>query len=488
MSIATSRETLQNFVNGEWIDSTSNETLPVFDPATGKVITQVPLSTAEEVRGAVAHAQAAFLSWRDVPVIERAQVMYRMQALLTKHKDEIARLVTRENGKLHDESMGEVRRGIEVVEYACAAPTLMQGRSLQDVSRGYDTVMHRFPLGVVAGISPFNFPAMIPLWMAPLALVCGNTFVHKPSERTPLTCNMLAELWVDAGLPSGVYNVVHGAKAVVDALLTDPDVRAVSFVGSQPVAAYVYATAAAAGKRVQALAGAKNFTVVAPDADMERATATVLSSAFGNAGERCLAGSAVIAIGTAAKDLVPRLIEGARAIRIGSGDDPVAVMGPVIRADHCERILRFIDQGVQEGATLALDGREGRSAEDSKDGYWLRPTIFTDVTPDMVIAREEIFGPVLSVLEAPTLDDAITMANRSRFGNAAVLCTTSGSVARTFQMKIDAGMVGVNVGVPAPVAWFPFAGWKQSFYGDLHATGEDAINFYTERKVVTSHW
>jgi malonate-semialdehyde dehydrogenase (acetylating)/methylmalonate-semialdehyde dehydrogenase len=289
-------------------------------------------------------------------------------------------------------------------------------------------------------------------------------------------------------LPSGVYNVVHGAKAVVDALLTDPEVRAVSFVGSQPVAAYIYATAAAAGKRVQALAGAKNFTVVAPDADMERAAATVLSSAFGNAGERCLAGSAVIAIGTAAKELVPRLIEGARAIRIGSGEDLEADMGPVIRADHCERVLGFIEQGVQEGATLALDGREGRSSEPEDGGYWLRPTIFTDVTPDMVIAREEIFGPVLSVLEAPTLDDAINMANGSRFGNAAVLCTTSGSVARTFQMKIEAGMVGVNVGVPAPVAWFPFAGWKQSFYGDLHATGEDAINFYTERKVVTSHW
>jgi malonate-semialdehyde dehydrogenase (acetylating) / methylmalonate-semialdehyde dehydrogenase len=488
MSIATSKETIQNFINGEWIDSQSTETLPVMDPASGKTMTQVPLSTEPEVRAAAAHAHEAFQSWRDVPIIERAQVMYRMQTLLNQHKDEIARSVTRENGKLHDEAMGEVRRGIEVVEFACAAPTLVQGRSLLDVSRGYDTIMHRFPLGVVAGISPFNFPAMIPLWMAPLALVCGNTFVHKPSERTPLTCNMLAEPWAEAGLPSGVYNVVHGAKTVVDALLSDPNVRAVSFVGSQPVAAYVYATAAANGKRVQALAGAKNYTVVAPDADMERAASTVLSSAFGNAGERCLAGSAVIAVGSAAKELVPRLIEGARAMRVGPGDDPTAEMGPVIRAEHCDRILHFIEQGVQEGATLALDGREGRADDEESGGYWLRPTIFTGVTPDMVVAREEIFGPVLSVLEAPTLEDAIVMANQSRFGNAAVLCTTSGSVARTFQMKIEAGMVGINVGVPAPVAWFPFAGWKQSFYGDLHATGEDAINFYTERKVVTSHW
>jgi malonate-semialdehyde dehydrogenase (acetylating) / methylmalonate-semialdehyde dehydrogenase len=485
MSIATSRDTIQNFVGGTWLDSATTETLPVMDPATGDAISQVPLSTAEEVRAATTRAQEAFLIWRDVPVIERAQVLYRLQALLTQHKDEIALSVTRENGKLHDEALGEVRRGIEVVEFACAAPTLLQGRSLQDVSRGYDTIMHRFPLGVVAGISPFNFPAMIPLWMAPLAIVSGNTFVHKPSERTPLTCNLLAEFWAEAGLPDGVYNVVHGAKTVVDALLSDPLVRAVSFVGSQPVASYVYTTAAANGKRVQALAGAKNYTVVAPDADMDRAAATVLSSAFGNAGERCLAGSAVITIGTAAKELLPRLIEGARAIHVGSGNDPNATMGPVIRADHCARIMQFIEQGVQEGATLALDGRESRTED---GGYWLRPSIFTGVTPQMTIAREEIFGPVLSVLEAPTLDDAIEMANKSRFGNAAVLCTTSGSVARTFQMKIEAGMVGVNVGVPAPVAWFPFAGWKQSFYGDLHATGEDAINFYTERKVVTSHW
>ncbi len=445
----------------------------------------MPLSTAEEVRAAAAHAHEAFQSWRDVPVTERAQVMYHMKALLDKHHDELAHSVTRENGKLHDEAWGEVRRGIEVVEFACAAPTLMQGRSLQDVSRGYDTVMYRFPLGVVAGISPFNFPAMIPLWMAPLAIVCGNTFIHKPSERTPLTGNLLAELWAEAGLPNGVFNVVHGAKAVVDAMLSDPDVRAVSFVGSQPVAAYVYATAAAHGKRVQALAGAKNFTVVAPDADMERATATVLSSAFGNAGERCLAGSVVISIGDATKELLPRLIEGAKAMRVGPGDDPTAEMGPVIRAEHCARVEQYIEQGVQEGATLALDGREGRSTD---GGYWLRPSIFTNVTPEMTIAREEIFGPVLTVLEAETLEEAIAIANRSRFGNAAVLCTTSGAVARTFQMQIEAGMVGINVGVPSPIAWFPFAGWKQSFYGDLHATGEDGINFYTERKAITSRW
>ncbi len=485
MSIITSRQTIKNYINGSWLDSSSTESLPVMDPATGEAIAQVPLSTAEEVQAATQQAHEAYLRWRDVPVIERAQVMYRLLAVLNARKDELARSVTRENGKLHDESVGEVRRGIEVVEFACAAPTLLQGRTLPDVSRGYDTTMYRFPLGVVAGITPFNFPAMVPLWMAPLAIVCGNAFVHKPSERTPLTGNLLAEIWAEAGLPDGVYNVVHGAKVAVDALLTDPVVRAVSFVGSQPVASYVYATAAAGGKRVQALAGAKNYTVVAPDADMEQAAATVLSSAFGNAGERCLASSAVIVIGNAAQELMPRLVEGARAIRIGSGDDSAVGMGPVIRAEHCARIEHFIEQGIDEGATLALDGREGRPED---GGYWLRPTIFTGVTPDMTIAKEEIFGPVLSILEAPTLADAIDMANRSRFGNAAVLCTRSGSVARSFQMKIEAGMVGINVGVPAPVAWFPFTGWKQSFYGDLHATGEDAITFYTERKVITTHW
>ena len=485
MSIITSRQTIKNYINGSWLDSSSTESLPVMDPATGEAIAQVPLSTAEEVQAATQQAHEAYLRWRDVPVIERAQVMYRLLAVLNARKDELARSVTRENGKLHDESVGEVRRGIEVVEFACAAPTLLQGRTLPDVSRGYDTTMYRFPLGVVAGITPFNFPAMVPLWMAPLAIVCGNAFVHKPSERTPLTGNLLAEIWAEAGLPDGVYNVVHGAKAAVDALLTDPVVRAVSFVGSQPVASYVYATAAAGGKRVQALAGAKNYTVVAPDADMEQAAATVLSSAFGNAGERCLASSAVIVIGNAAQELMPRLVEGARAIRVGSGDDSAVGMGPVIRAEHCARIEHFIEQGIDEGATLALDGRDGRPED---GGYWLRPTIFTGVTPDMTIAKEEIFGPVLSILEAPTLADAIDMANRSRFGNAAVLCTRSGSVARSFQMKIEAGMVGINVGVPAPVAWFPFTGWKQSFYGDLHATGEDAITFYTERKVITTHW
>jgi malonate-semialdehyde dehydrogenase (acetylating)/methylmalonate-semialdehyde dehydrogenase len=502
MDVATNVRTLQNYVAGAWRDSVASETLPVPNPATGETQALVPLSTAEDVRAAVSAAQEAFATWRTVPVIERAQVLFRLKGLLDKRHDDLAHIVTQENGKTHSEAWGEVRRGIEVVEFACGAPSLLQGRSLADVSRGIDTTLQRFPLGVVAGISPFNFPAMIPLWMAPVAIVCGNTFVHKPSERTPLSAGLLAELWTEAGLPSGVLNIVHGAKAAVDALLTDPDVKAVSFVGSQPVAAYVYSTAAAHGKRVQALAGAKNFIVVMPDADLGQAVDIVTSSAFGNAGERCLAGSVVVAVGDARKTLVPALVESAGSLRVGAGDEDASEMGPVIRAEHRTRVEGYIERGLSEGARLALDGRNGHEGDavadgqggeagedgDGFGGYWLRPSIFTQVTPEMTIAREEIFGPVLSVLEAETLEDAIAVANRSRFGNAAVICTKSGAAARTFQMRIEAGMVGVNVGVPAPVAWFPFAGWKQSFYGDLHATGEDAITFYTERKVVTARW
>ncbi|HEX9037067.1 MAG TPA: CoA-acylating methylmalonate-semialdehyde dehydrogenase [Ktedonobacterales bacterium] len=486
MATASTTHVIPNLVNGAWVESDATETLPIPNPATGEELARAPLSTAAEVRVAAEKAKAAWPGWRDTPVIERVQVLFRLKALLDQRLEDLARSVTDENGKTLDEARGEVRRGIEVVEFACGLPSLMQGSSLSNVSRGVDTVMWRAPLGVVAGITPFNFPAMIPLWMSPVAIAAGNCFIHKPSERTPLTSNFIAELWIEAGLPKGVLSVTHGAKAAVDALLTDPDVAAVSFVGSQPVAAYVYATAAAHGKRVQALAGAKNFVIVTPDANMDQAANIVLSSAFGNAGERCLASSVVVAVGDAAEKLTPILIERAGAMRVGDGGDSATEMGPVIRAEHCARVEGYIERGLAEGATLALDGRV--SGEERESGYYLRPSVFTNVGPEMAIAREEIFGPVLSVMSAPNLDDAIATANRSRFGNAAVICTTSGASARTFQMGIEAGMVGVNVGVPAPVAWFPFAGWKQSFYGDLHATGMDAVNFYTERKVVTSRW
>ena len=486
MATASKTRVIPNLVGGAWVESTTSETLPVPNPATGEELAHVPLSTAAEARAAAAKAREAWPAWSATPVTERIQVLFRLKALLDKRLEDLTRSVTAENGKTLDEARGEVRRGIEVVEFACGMPSLMQGSSLSNVSRGVDTVMWRAPLGVVAGITPFNFPAMIPLWMSPIAIATGNCFVHKPSERTPMTSNLIAELWLAAGLPQGVLSVVHGAKAVVDALVTDPDVSAVSFVGSQPVAAYVYATAAAHGKRVQALAGAKNFVIVTPDANMEQAANIVLSSAFGNAGERCLASSVVITVGEATETLTPILIERARTMKVGDGGDSATEMGPVIRAEHCARVEGYIEKGVAEGATLALDGRA--TGEERESGYYLRPSVFTDVQPEMTVAREEIFGPVLSVMAADDLDAAITIANRSRFGNAAVICTSSGAAARAFQMGIEAGMVGVNIGVPAPVAWFPFAGWKQSFYGDLHATGMDAVNFYSERKVVTSRW
>lgn len=504
MTTASETRTLQNLIGGAWVDSTGAETLPIPNPATGETLAQVPLSTAEDVRAAVSAARAAWPAWSETPVTDRAQVLFRFKTLLDAHTEDLARSVTAENGKTLDEARGEVRRGIEVVEFACGMPTLMQGTTLPNVSRGVDTIMLRFPLGVVGGITPFNFPAMIPLWMTPIAIAAGNCFVHKPSERTPMTSAMLANLWREAGLPAGVLSMVHGAKAAVDGLLSDPDIAAISFVGSQPVAAYVYATAAAHGKRVQALAGAKNFVIVTPDADMSQAANITLSSAFGNAGERCLASSVVVTVGDAGERLTPLLVERARAMRVGDGFDSATEMGPVIRADHCARVEGYIERGLSEGARLALDGRAERgqsddgaggdgvggerASGDASGGYYLGPSIFTGVRPEMSIAREEIFGPVLSLMSAPTLDDAIALANRSRFGNAAVICTTSGAAARAFQMRIEAGMVGVNVGVPAPVAWFPFAGWKQSFYGDLHATGMDAVEFYTERKVITSRW
>ena len=509
MGTSTRPTILPNLIAGDWTTPRGVETLEVPNPATGTPLGRVPLSDAKEVRRAAEAAREAQVAWGDVPVTERIQVLFRLKALLDRHLDDLAASVTAENGKTLDEARGEVRRGVEVVEFACGMPSLMQGRSLGQVSRGVDTVMLRFPIGVVAGITPFNFPAMIPLWMAPIAIACGNSFLHKPSERTPMTGNLLGELWLEAGLPRGVLSVVHGARETVSALLDEPAVTAISFVGSQPVAAHVYATAAAKGKRVQALGGAKNYIVVMPDAEMDAAAEIVLSSAFGNAGERCLAGSVVIAVAGAAAHLLPRLVERARELRIGAGGEAATEMGPLIRAEHRARVVGYIEQGEREGARLVLDGRtvtEARAmgtngsgkndaepethGDDSSPvgGYFLRPSIFTRVRPEMAIAREEIFGPVLSVMEAASLAEAIAIANHSRFGNSATICTTSGSAARTFAQRIEAGMVGVNIGVPAPVAWFPFAGWKQSFYGDLHATGEDAVNFYTERKVITTRW
>jgi len=456
----------------------------VFNPATGEVIATVHHSTADDVDAAVRAAAAAFASWADTPVPDRAEYMFRYKAVLEAHVDELAELVVKENGKTLAEARGEVRRGIEVVALACGAPTLLLGGAIDQIASGIDEEMIRFPVGVVAGICPFNFPFMVPLWMLPLALVAGNTFVLKPSPRTPLSAVREIELLLETGLPEGVVNVVHGDREPVDALLSHPLVDAVSFVGSAGVARHIYATAAASGKRVQALGGAKNHLIVMDDADLDQTVPAVLGSAFGNAGQRCLAGSVVVAVGAGGDRLVERLAAAGAALRQGPGTDATCQLGPVIRRHRVDELSSAIADGERAGATLVLDGRE-RTLD---KGYFLGATLFDHVTEAMTLWREELFGPVLSVMRADSLDEALAHLNASRFGNAASIFTRSGGAARTFKRRAEAGMLGVNVGVAAPMSFFPFCGWKESFFGDLHATGADGVRFYTRTKVVTSRW
>lgn len=480
MSVAT----VPSLIGGRFQESGSDEVDPIFDPATGATIALLPYSTGEEIDRAVRLAREAFPAWADTPVPDRAQVMFRFKALLEDRFEELAQLVTRENGKTLPEARGEVRRAIEVVELACGAPTLMMGTNLDQIAHGIDEELVRFPVGVVAGITPFNFPNMVPLWMIPLAIVCGNTFVLKPSQRTPLSSNRLGELLVEAGLPDGVFSIVHGAKDAVDALLTHPEVDAVSFVGSAGVAAYIYATGAANAKRVQALGGAKNHLLVMDDADLDKTVTALLSSAFGNAGQRCLAGSVAVGVGSLGDALVRELGEQAGRLRVGNGMEPDTDMGPVIREERRKELIGYIEQGEESGATLSLDGR----GIGPSDGFYLGPTVFDGVTPDMPLWKDELFGPVLSVVRAADIDEAIRILNASSYGNAASIFTTSGANAREFKRRAEAGMLGVNIGVAAPMAFFPFTGWKNSFFGDLHATGTDGVRFYTRPKVVTTRW
>jgi malonate-semialdehyde dehydrogenase (acetylating)/methylmalonate-semialdehyde dehydrogenase len=458
--------------------------LPVYNPATGQVIEQVPMSGTHEVDAAVQAALKAYASWSRTALMERVRLMFRYKALLEDHFEDLAAIITRHHGKTLDESRGEVRRGIEVVDFACGAPTLLQGRTLRDVSGGVDQDLYRYPVGVCAGIPPFNFPVMIPLWMFPLAVVAGNTFVLKPSERTPLGGQRLAEIFLEAGFPEGVLNVVHGAREAVDALLNHPNVNAISFVGSAPVARHVYQTAAATGKRVQALGGAKNHIVVMPDADPEVTVPAILNSAFGNAGERCLAGSVAVAVGAAADRLLDGLKDAASKMVVGPGDEAGVQVGPLIRADHRDRVAGYVDKGVAEGAELLVDGR----GQISRPGFFFGPTILDHVTSDMSVGNEEIFGPVLSIARAASLDEAIAQANRMALGNMATIFTQSGRSAREFRERVEAGMTGINVPIAQPFAFFPFSGWKGSFYGDLHVHGTDGIEFYTRKKVVVTRW
>ncbi len=475
---------IKNLVGGEWRSVEGRESLPIYNPATAQEFERVPLSGPAEVDAAVAAAAGAYEKWSRTPVLERVRLMFRFKQALEDAFEDLSALVTHHHGKTLEEARGEVRRGIEVVDFACSAPTLLQGRTLREVNAGVDQDLYRYPIGVAAGVPPFNFPVMIPLWMFPLAVVAGNTFVLKPSERTPLGAVRLAELFLEAGFPAGVLNLVHGAQEAVQGLIAHPDVRAISFVGSEPVARSVYAEAGRHGKRVQALGGAKNHIVVLPDADLDLAVPAILGSAFGNAGERCLAGSVAVAVRGVEDRLLPALKEQAEALVVAPGDQPGAQVGPLIRDEHRRRVVGHIEKGVAEGAQLLADGR----GHMDREGWFLGPTILDGVTDSMAAGREEIFGPVLSVSHQADLDTAIAQANRMALGNMAVIFTSSGRAARRFREEVQAGMVGVNVPVAQPFAFFPFSGWKGSFYGDLHVHGSDGVDFYTRKKVVVTRW
>ena len=479
--------TLMNYVGGKWQAPSATETIPVRNPATGDMLAEAPLSTGADVQTAVQAALQAWPAWRRMPPGDRIQPLFRLKALLDTHFHEIARVITQECGKTVAESEGELRRGIENVEVAAGIPSLMMGSNLEDIASGIDELMIRQPVGVVGVITPFNFPGMIPLWFLPYAVACGNTVVLKPSEKTPLTMARVLQLTEQAGFPPGVVNMVHGGKESVDALLDHPDVRAISFVGSTPVARYVYSRAAANGKRVQCQGGAKNPIVILPDADMEMSTRIIADSAFGCAGQRCLASSVAITVADADKTFTKFISDAAASRKVGYGLEAGVEMGPVISSESRSRIEGLIEKGVAEGARPIVDGRNPR-IQGYEHGNFVRPTILADVDPSSELARTEVFGPVLSVMRAESVEDAIEIINRSPFGNMACLFTSSGAAARQFRYEARVGNIGINVGVAAPMAYFPFSGWKDSFFGDLHAQGRDAIDFYTEKKVVVERW
>jgi malonate-semialdehyde dehydrogenase (acetylating)/methylmalonate-semialdehyde dehydrogenase len=479
------QSTLPIFVGGKWRAPTAKTLADVYNPSTGEIIARVPMCSAADVEDAVKAARAAFAGWSQTPAPKRASVMFRYRGLLELHFDELSRLVTRENGKTLDEARGDVRRGLEVVEFACGIAHLQKGESLPQVAENIDGLTMREPLGVCAGIAPFNFPAMVPMWMYPLAIACGNAFILKPSEKVPLTAIRLAELFAEAGLPAGVFNVVHGGAEVVDALCTHPGIAAVSFVGSSRVAQHVYALGCQHGKRVQAGGGAKNVMIVMDDAEPDPTIRAIMGAAFGCAGQRCMAGSILLGVGASADPLQQRMIAAMDALKVANTDaDPKAEMGPVIDGAAQRRIMDYIERGPVEGAQLVRDGRKGIPPA----GFFVGPTLFDGVGPEMRLARDEVFGPVLSMARPASLDEAIELANRSSFGNGAALFTTSGKHARQFAREIQCGMVGINVGVPAPMSFFPFTGWNASFFGDLHMQGTEGVQFYTRQKVVLSRW
>ncbi len=478
---------IRNYVAGRWSAPSGTGALPVVNPATGEELGRVPLSTGADVDAAVAAAAAAFPAWRRTPPVERARVLFRLKHLLEEHVETLARSLVAEHGKNLEECRGELRRGIENVEHACGIPTLMMGDVLEDVAPGIDCEAIRQPLGVFAVVSPYNFPVMIPLWFWPYAVAAGNAVVLKPSEQDPLTHQRVVDLARQAGLPPGVLNVVHGDREAVDALLEHPGVAGVSFVGSSRVARILYGKAGAAGKRVQALGGAKNHMIVLPDADYDLVADAVVSSIFGSAGQRCLAGSVVVGVADAYAPLRERILDLSASLRVGNGLDEGVDMGPLISARHRDRVVGYIDRGVEEGAALAMDGR-GVRVPGHPEGHWVGPTVFEKVHPEMAIGRDEIFGPVMGMARADSVEDAVEFMHRSEYGNATSIFTTSGRAAREFRYRAGIGMIGVNVGVAAPMAFFPFGGSRGSFFGDLKAQGRDSVEFFTDKRVVITRW
>jgi len=475
-----------------WIDGTASTRAPertgdVFNPATGEVQAKVAFATPAVVDEAVESAWHAAQSWRHSSIAKRTKILFAFRQLVDKHAAEIAKLLTLEHGKVAGDAMGEVQRGLEVIEFACGIADLAKGEFSENVSTEVDTFSIRQPLGVVAGITPFNFPAMVPMWMYPIAIACGNTFVLKPSERDPSAANFCAQLFADAGLPPGVFNVVHGDKVAVDRLLEHPKVAAISFVGSTPIAQYIYETGTKHGKRVQALGGAKNHMIVLPDADMELAADAAVSAGYGSAGERCMAISMLVGVGAAADKLVPLLQQRIAKLKVGDGLDPASEMGPLVTKAHLDKVRGYVDAGVREGATLVADGRglhvPGRAA-----GFFLGPSLFDHVEPGMSIYKDEIFGPVLSITRVATYDEAIAMVNKNPYANGVAIFTNDGGAARKFQHEVEVGMVGINVPIPVPMAYYSFGGWKASLFGDLHVYGRDGVHFYTRTKAITSRW
>ncbi|MFN6565993.1 CoA-acylating methylmalonate-semialdehyde dehydrogenase [Dendronalium sp. ChiSLP03b] len=478
---------LPNYINGHWCASNTTEYLEVFNPATAELLAQVPLSTVSELNQAAEAAAAAFITWRRTPPTERVQYLFKLKNLLEEHFQDLARTITQECGKTLAESQGEMRRAIENVEVACGIPMMMQGTNSEDIAKGIDEMMIRQPLGVAAVICPFNFPGMIPFWFLPYAIACGNTYIVKPSEKVPLTMQKIFQLLEKTGLPKGVVNLVNGAKEVVDAILEHPKIRAISFVGSTPVAKYIYSRGAANGKRVQCQGGAKNPIIVLPDADIEMTTRIAADSAFGCAGQRCLAASIAVTVGEARHIFTEAIAETAKKRVVGNGLDQGVEMGPVITTQSKARIEELIQKGADEGANLLVDGRNPNIAN-YKNGNFIRPTILQNVEPAGEIARTEIFGPVLSLIHLDSIDDAIALVNSGQYGNMACLFTSSGAAARKFRYEAQAGNIGINIGVAAPMAFFPFSGWKESFFGDLHGQSNHAVEFFTQTKVIVERW